>query len=285
MNHVYKVVWNERSGTWVAVSEISESRGKRSRGKSDRRSGLVTAGRAALAIVATTVTLGVNVAHAADIGFNTNVFGALDKWWPMDCSSGCSGGSKPTPGSGDAVMYDNAATHADVTLQRKGGGTVGLHNVAPAKTDNDAVNLKQLKDAGLTVNASTGAVTNSVVTYDDNSKGKVTLNKGGKATTVANVASGKANDEAVNVKQLKDAGLNIDPTTGGVTNSFVAYDDNTKGKVTLNKGGKATTVANVASGKANDEAVNVKQLKDAGLNIDPTTGGVTNSFVAYDDST
>src|SRR5262249_27873848 len=152
-----------------------------------------------------------------------------------------------------------------------------LSNVASGKAADEAVNVKQLTDAGLNIDSTTGAATNSFVAYDDKSKDKVTFNKGGgKPTTLSNVASGKAADEAVNVKQLTDAGLSIDSTTGGVTNSFVAYDDKSKGKVTLNKGGNATTLANVASGKANDEAVNVKQLKDAGLNVDPTTGGVTN---------
>ena len=65
----------------------------------------------------------------------------------------------------------------------------------------------------------------------------------------------------MNVKQLADAGLTTD-SSGNVTNAFVAYDDTTKGKVTF--GGKASTtpvvLANVAAGKAETDAVNVKQL-------------------------
>src|SRR5262249_35608965 len=133
------------------------------------------------------------------------------------------------------------------------------------------------------IDSTTGAATNSFVAYDDKSKGSVTLNKGGSAATLANVAQAKADDQAVNLKQLKDAGLNVDPTTGGVTNSFLAYDDSTKGKVTFNKGGNPTTLANIAAGKASDDAVTVQQLTDVRFNIDSTTGGATNSFVAYDD--
>ncbi|WP_423197951.1 YadA-like family protein [Cupriavidus sp. H19C3] len=192
----------------------------------------------------------------------------------------------PTTGTvtTSVVTYDDAKKDK-VTFNKGADKPVTLANVAAAKADDQAVNLKQLKDAGLDVDPTTGDVTNSFVAYDDSTKGKVTLNKGGSATTLANVASAKADDQAVNLKQLKDAGLNIDPTTGGATNSFVAYDDSTKGKVTLNKGGNATTLSNLAAGKASDEAVNVKQLTDAGLVIDSTTGAATNSFVAYDDST
>ncbi len=41
---------------------------------------------------------------------------------------------------------------------------------------------------------------------------------------IVNVKAGTAATDGVNVKQLTDAGINIDPTTGGVNNAFVAYD-------------------------------------------------------------
>ena len=63
------------------------------------------------------------------------------------------------------------------------------------------------------------------------------------------MATAKDDTDAVNLKLLKDAGLTTD-ANGNPTNSFVAYDDSTKTQLTLNKGGSATTLSNVAAGKA-----------------------------------
>ncbi|MFC0399667.1 ESPR-type extended signal peptide-containing protein [Paraburkholderia rhizosphaerae] len=113
----------------------------------------------------------------------------------------------------------------------------------------------------------------------------VSVGAAGAERQVVNVAAGTVDTDAVNLKQLKDLGASFD-TTGGVSGSFVAYDDTTKTRVTL--GGKSAsapvTLANVAAGKADSDAVNLKQLKDLGASID-TSGNVTSAFVAYDDAT
>jgi autotransporter adhesin len=189
-------------------------------------------------------------------------------------------------GAVDAVKYDTTA-HDKVTLGGTGArAAVKLGNLAEGRADSDAVNVKQLKDLGAGIDTS-GNVTSAFVAYDDSTKTRVTF--GGKSSTtpvtLANVAEGKANTDAVNVKQLKDLGAGID-TSGNVTSAFVAYDDSAKTRVTF--GGKSSTtpvtLANVADGKANNDAVNVKQLKDLGASFDPS-GNVTSAFVAYDDST
>ena len=137
--------------------------------------------------------------------------------------------------------------------------------------------MKQLTDAGAIVD-STGTVTNAFVAYDDSTKDSVTL-KGTDGTQIHKVAAGTADQDAVNVKQLTDAGAIVD-STGTVTNAFVAYDDSTKDSVTL-KGTDGTQIHKVAAGTADQDAVNVKQLTDAGAIVD-STGTVTNAFVAYD---
>ena len=119
------------------------------------------------------------------------------------------------------------------------------------------------------------------VLYDNDQRTTLTLNKGGSATTLTNVAAGKADSDAVNMKQLKDLGVTIDGD-GNATNAFVAYDDASKEHVTFNKGGKASVLSNVAAGRSDGDAVNLKQLTDAGLTFDDT-GKSTNTFVAYDD--
>nr|WP_243849536.1 YadA-like family protein [Paraburkholderia rhizosphaerae] len=224
-------------------------------------------------------------------------------------------------GLADAVKYDTSK-HDKVTL---GGGTAGttLTNVAAGKADLDAVNMAQLKAAGLNVDTS-GNVTNSFVAYDDSTQGKVTLAGGTAGTTVTNVkagAVGASSTDAINGSQLYNvasttaaalgggATVNADGTVkkpsydvGGGTYSDVGsalaavdakaaagsvdgvkYDTSAHDKVTFG-GTSGTRLSNVMAGTTDTDAVNLAQLKAAGLNVD-TSGNVTNSFVAYDDST
>ncbi|SAL69623.1 YadA domain-containing protein [Caballeronia telluris] len=184
------------------------------------------------------------------------------------------------PSSPDAVKYDTSA-HDKLTLGGKGSTTpVTLSNVAAGKADTDAVNVKQLTDAGLTTDSS-GNLTNAFVAYDNTTKAAISLG-GSSGTQIHNVTAGTAAKDAVNLAQLNALGATVD-SLGNVTNSFVAYDDTTKGKVTFGGKGSTTpvTLSNVAAGKADTDAVNVKQLTDAGLTTD-SSGNVTNAFVAYD---
>ncbi|MBN3723457.1 YadA-like family protein [Burkholderia sp. Ac-20379] len=195
----------------------------------------------------------------------------------------------PTTGESLAVTY-NDAKKDKVTL--KGGKTgTTLGNVKAGTADMDAVNVSQLKDSGLIDDDGTAR---SAVTYDDESKNKVTLDGGAGGTTLTNVKAGALTEkstDAVNGGQLfatnknigdlkdslEDGGL-IDPTTG--ESMAVTYDDTKKGKVTLKGGKTGTTLSNVKAGTADMDAVNVKQLKDSGL-IDG--GGTARSAVTYDD--
>ena len=178
------------------------------------------------------------------------------------------------------VAYDTAAKDK-VSLGGTGAHEVTLTNVKAGAADLDAVNLKQLKDAGLTVGPS-GEVKNAFVAYDTAAKDKVSLGgTGAHEVTLTNVKAGAADLDAVNLKQLKDAGLTIGPS-GEVKNAFVAYDTAAKDKVSLGgTGAHEVTLTNVKAGAADLDAVNLKQLKDAGLTIGPS-GEVKNAFVAYD---
>ncbi len=202
----------------------------------------------------------------------------------------------------DAVSYDTSA-HDSVTLGGTDASTpVALHNVANATSNNDAVNLAQLEAAGLNVDTS-GNVTNSFVAYDDSSKGSVTFGGVGSSTPVAlhNVAAGNlsaTSTDAVNGGQLYATNQNVSDLAGTVTNiagditningqlaDAVSYDTSAHDSVTLGGTDASTPVAlhNVANATSNNDAVNLAQLEAAGLNVD-TSGNVTNSFVAYDDS-
>ncbi|WP_232338429.1 YadA-like family protein [Lysobacter soli] len=108
-------------------------------------------------------------------------------------------------------MVQQAAPGADLTV---GKGTDGkavnftgtdgdrvLTGVAAGSADNDAVNIKQLKDAGV-INKDGSA--NAVVTYDNAEKTSITMGGEGASTPVAihNVADGVADHDAVNISQL-----------------------------------------------------------------------------------
>ena len=229
-------------------------------------------------------------------------------------------------GSPNAVLYDTSA-HTSVTLGVT-GSPVKVSNVADGVANNDAVNVAQLKAMGATIGTS-GNVTNAFVAYDDTSRTKVTFGLGGSTTPVilSNVGSGQVSSsstQAINGSQLYGAmsstaaalggsssvtangaiskpaysldgqtftdvgaaltAVNAKAATGSVNG--VVYDSSAHDKLTLGGVGSTipVTLANVADAMSDDQAVNLKQLKAAGLNVDPT-GNVTNSFVAYDNAT
>lgn len=99
----------------------------------------------------------------------------------------------------------------------------------------------------------------------------VSVGSAGKERQITNVAAGTADTDAVNVSQLKAAGL-VDKN--GNANAAVIYDHNTDGSinydsVTMGGGSGGTTIHNVAAGAVDTDAVNVAQMNAA-------LGAVTN---------
>nr|WP_258181680.1 YadA-like family protein [Burkholderia cenocepacia] len=191
-----------------------------------------------------------------------------------------------------AVTYDRNAdgtpNYGSVTL---GDGTnpTQLKHVADATDDGDALNLGQLKNAGLVGDDGNGNLTSLAVTYDSATKDKITLGGGTDGTTLSNVKAGVADKDAVNVSQLKGSGLIGDD---GQAIAAVTYNRNTDGTPNYNAvtlgGGKSTgpvTLSNVADGVDRHDAVNLGQLQDSGLvaPVDPTDpgAGLTTLAVTY----
>jgi autotransporter adhesin len=165
----------------------------------------------------------------------------------------------------NAVVYDTTAKDT-VTLD-KGGAAVKVTNVAAGAittTSTDAVNGSQL--------AATNAVVANAVVYDTTAKDTVTLDKGGAAVKVTNVAAGAVtttSTDAVNGSQLA--------ATNAVVANAVVYDTTAKDTVTLDKGGAAVKVTNVAAGAVtttSTDAVNGSQLA--------TTNAAVANAVQYD---
>ncbi|HHT8842628.1 TPA: beta strand repeat-containing protein, partial [Burkholderia cenocepacia] len=169
------------------------------------------------------------------------------------------GGSDP-----NAVTYDGA-TKDKVTLKGAGGTT--LSNVKAGVADMDAVNVSQLKSSGLIGDDGKSI---AAVTYDRNADGTpnygtVTLGNGAGPTQIKNVADAKDDHDALNLGQLKDAGLVGDDGKGNLTSMAVTYDGAAKDSVTLGGTGATTPVAihNVKDGElsaTSKDAVNGSQL-------------------------
>ncbi|WP_390886378.1 beta strand repeat-containing protein, partial [Burkholderia ambifaria] len=168
-----------------------------------------------------------------------------------------------TTGESLAVVYDST-TKDKVTLAGGKTGTT-LSNVKAGTADLDAVNVSQLKSSGL-IDVDGKSI--AAVTYDKKTDGTPNYNSvtlgGGKSTgpvTLSNVAKGKVGTDAVNVDQLTDALRDVE---GGMNPLAVAYDTAKKDKVTL-AGEGGTKLSNVKAGTADQDAVNVSQLKSSGL--------------------
>ncbi|NIF43558.1 hypothetical protein F3J14_22255 [Burkholderia sp. Tr-862] len=186
-------------------------------------------------------------------------------------------------GVANAVQYDDA-THAAVTFGGAGSAPVMLKNVADGVDETDAVNVRQLRSAGLV--GEDGKLQSAVV-YDKNADGttnygSVTLGGVGAATPVAlhNVAAGKAATDAVNVSQLSgvtDAlggGAKIDEETGKVVaptydvggNTFhnagdaLTNIDNRVTQIQDNLGEATKLVGAVAYDKNGDGTVNFNKV-------------------------
>ncbi|MBW9140020.1 hypothetical protein JNB70_25250, partial [Rhizobium pusense] len=136
------------------------------------------------------------------------------------------------------------------------------------------VNLGQMNAA---IAAVAGGGAPNAVVYDTSAHTSVTLGVAGTPVKVANVADGVANNDAVNVEQLKAMGATIG-TSGNVTNAFVAYDDTTKGRVTFGGVGATAPVilSNVGAGQVTStstQAINGSQLYGAMASTAAALGG------------
>ncbi|MEX3933573.1 ESPR-type extended signal peptide-containing protein [Paraburkholderia phymatum] len=162
-----------------------------------------------------------------------------------------------------AQLYNTASTVAGALGS---GATVGADGKlnAPAYTIGGST-YNSVGTALSAVDSALGTVDRNPngLVYDSSARNKVTLGGTGAATpvTLANVADAKADSDAVNLKQLKAAGIAVDPSTGVVTNALVAYDSASRASVTFNAGGTPTRLKNVADGVDALDAVNLRQMQ------------------------
>ncbi|WP_316666201.1 YadA-like family protein [Ralstonia psammae] len=185
--------------------------------------------------------------------------------------------------SGSVGLVQKDAETGDLTIDGDGAGTqisLGgkdasgnaitrkLTNVTAGTADTDAANVGQLKS----VDNKVAALQSSAVQYDDASKGTLTLNKGGSATQIKNVADGTDDTDAVNLRQLMKAGM-VNPD--GTVASVVTYDDASKESATLG-GANGTKLTNLTDGSIADgskDAVTGSQLNASYQRVAGALGG------------
>jgi len=197
-------------------------------------------------------------------------------------------------GSGSVADRDNSVSVGSQGNERQ------ITHVKAGTADTDAVNVAQLKAAGV-INGDGSA--NAAVTYDRNADGSadhgsLTLGNGQAAngTTIHNVAAGVGEMDAVNVGQLNavvsqatstsnaiasnDAGAPAAKATGAhsaaIGGGSVADRDNT---VSVGSQGNERQVTNVKAGTADTDAVNVAQMNQASSSATSSANSYTDQQV------
>ena len=163
----------------------------------------------------------------------------------------------------DLKNIDSISNKDGQKIEFKDGGTTisggnvsvdgnNITNVKAGKDDTDAVNVKQLKDGIAQATTKVAAGKNVTVTPAKNADGSTTYTVATKDDVdFTSVTTGKTS--------MNDGGITIKATEGGKTNVTLTN----KG---LDNGGNK--VVNVAEGKDDTDAVNVKQLKAAKTEVE-----------------
>ncbi|MDR0184688.1 YadA-like family protein [Lysobacter arvi] len=171
-------------------------------------------------------------------------------------------------GGGSTVDKDGSITAPTYNVTNVDGTTTEVHNVGDAVTNLDQrtySNTTKIENITNQINNSGIGMVQQAAPGEDITVGKGTDGKAVNFTGTAGdrvltgVAAGSADNDAINVKQLKDAGI-IDAS--GNSKSVVTYDNAEKTSITMGGEGASTPVAihNVADGVADHDAVNVQQL-------------------------
>lgn len=190
------------------------------------------------------------------------------------------GGSATASGESAMALGANAVANADNAVALGAGSTadrnntvsVGsagserqITNVAAGTADTDAVNVSQLKNAGL---VNSDGSTNTAVTYNTNPDGStdygnVTLNGGSGGTQIHNVAAGDDGTDAVNVNQLNNALSVINNSMVNASNPMFTADGNRQTEAASAKGVHSTAMgANAAANADNSVALGAGSVAD-----------------------
>ncbi|HEY4350463.1 MAG TPA: YadA-like family protein [Paraburkholderia sp.] len=231
-------------------------------------------------VAAATDSVAIGPHGYVDVAATNGIAVGSEAWVQASSVNGVaiSSGAKSNGQSAIAIGNSAAAT-ADWTVamgsaaSAKGAGDVALGASSQAYGGTGANYSTAVGANAQAIAANTGAFGAGAKATASNSVAIGSNSTGDRANTVAvgsasqqrqitYVAKGTADMDAVNLAQLKAAGVNVD-TSGNLTNAFVAYDDTTKGKVTLAGGTAGTTITNVKAGAVSatsTDAINGSQM-------------------------
>uniref|UniRef100_UPI002AB673B4 ESPR-type extended signal peptide-containing protein n=1 Tax=Paraburkholderia sp. J7 TaxID=2805438 RepID=UPI002AB673B4 len=288
MNKSYRSVWNEATGTWVAVQENAVARGKKkSKGKVLAALGVASVGAIGFMLPGA-AWADVCVTSSGNLSYGYRSNGASS-----GCASWGSGVYGDVPGTATATLIGSGSTYMDVsssqskimftpgsgatlTMAAGASGNVLLSGVSAGLSGTDAVNVNQLTPVinalggGASFNSSTGAVTGPTFTLTNANS---ITGQTGSQTTVGNAFS----EVDAALGKLNSAITNM---SGGTSPDAVLYDSSAHTSVTLGGTGASAPVAlhNVANGTlsaTSTDAVNGSQLYATNTNVSNLAGNVT----------
>ena len=220
---------------------------------------------------------GTKVVKRPDGTFTTNVDGSAgNNVDPSDVIVSFQDAAGNTTGGNSIV--NNVGSAIDKTGTSTGDTFLTKLDTAATDTPNAAVNVKDLKNTS-------DAIIGKGLKFDANSGGEKTNKLGSKVTVkgegtkadteyngtnIKTIIAQTGDDTTIDVKLAKDlTGINsIANTVGGPTMTFGGNSINiTGGNLDLGN----NKITNIAPGTDDNDAVNVKQLKDTELHITPAT--------------
>ncbi len=220
---------------------------------------------------------GTKVVKRPDGTFTTNVDGSAgNNVDPSDVIVSFQDAAGNTTGGSSIV--NNVGSAIDKTGTSTGNTFLTKLDTAATDTPNAAVNVKDLKNTS-------DAIIGKGLKFDANSGGEKTNKLGSKVTVkgegtkadteysgtnIKTIIAQTGDDTTIDVKLAKDlTGINsIANTVGGPTMTFGGNSINiTGGNLDLGN----NNITNLAPGTGDNDAVNVKQLKDTELHITPGT--------------
>ncbi|GJH27309.1 YadA family autotransporter adhesin [Caballeronia novacaledonica] len=186
-------------------------------------------------------------------------------------------------GAASASAANSVALGANSVANRPNTVSVGatgaerqITNVAAGTADTDAVNVSQLKRAGL---IDGDGSTKAAVTYDAGTDGKpdytsITLGNNTGATTIHNVADGVAGSDAVNVNQMNAALDRVTNIAESGGNTLFAADGNRATEVASATGTHATAMgANANASADNSVALGANSVADRANTVSVGSAG------------
>ncbi|WP_260438316.1 ESPR-type extended signal peptide-containing protein, partial [Burkholderia cepacia] len=291
MNRLYKTVWNEESGAWVAVSELTRAQGKVSRaGRNSTSFGSTSRGelRRALkpimlgvAVLATGV-----VANSAWAGSVVNCMGPKDNTGSANVNGAALGSfgvyqnGQWSGANADGCKSASGTNNNGVIISENGNGTLaGPGGINPSGTQ-----------AYMTVGQTTGfSPAGGIMLYGPSGIALNGLNVGAAnaagTSTIANVTAGVNPTDAVNVSQLTALSTVVSQNTADIAalQKGAAGGGSATGNNSTSVGGNSTASGNnstgtgQASNAAGDNGTATGQASNAAGNNGTATGQASNA--------